>query len=255
MEENRDTAVRQIDISPEIKQILSESPEQYFENWAEEEERILELQIKVETQREKRSRLRELLLTLFLCMVVSLVTAAFLQYVIRPIKILGPSMMDTLQDGDIVLLNKVTTRFLEPQRYDIIVFRPDTGRFSEYGVRMEEENVSFVKRIIGLPGEVVYIDPDGRIHIAESFCDGEFINDYVLEENFGKEEITNCERLHYATEDNPAILGEDEYFVMGDNRNNSTDSRKVYVGPIRRSQIEGIVIFRLFPLKGFGKLE
>lgn len=133
----------------------------------------------------------------------------------------GSSMNPTLQNGDNLIVDKLSYRFGKPQRFDIIVF--------PYKYK---ENTNYIKRIIGLPGETVQIDFDGNIYI-----DGQ-----VLEEDYGLETILNPGN---AVE--PITLGDDEYFVMGDNRNNSEDSRFSDVGPIKRSDIIGKAWVRIYP--------
>ncbi len=143
----------------------------------------------------------------------------------------GISMEDTLQDGDRLWADKLTYRFSDPQRFDIIIFPPQYDPDSKY-----------IKRIIGLPGETVYIDEEGNIYI-----DGE-----ILEEDYGKETI-RAELRNLASQE--ITLGEDEYFVLGDNRNESLDSRYEIVGLVKRSDIFGKAVFRLWPLSGFGFLD
>ncbi len=143
----------------------------------------------------------------------------------------GSSMEETLQDGDRLWADKLTYRFSDPERFDIIIFPPQYDPDSK-----------FIKRIIGLPGETVYIDEEGNIYI-----DGE-----ILEENYGKEVIRADLRGLAAVE---ITLGEDEYFVLGDNRNESLDSRYEVVGTVKRSDIFGKAVFRLWPLSGFGVLD
>ena len=98
----------------------------------------------------------------------------------------------------------------------------------------------YIKRIIGLPGETVQIDENGNI----------YINGELLEENYGAETIQNPGRAA-----KPITLGDDEYFVMGDNRNNSKDSRSEEVGNVKRSQIIGRAWLRIWPLNKFGLLK
>ncbi len=114
-------------------------------------------------------------------------------------------MENTLSDGDNLIVDKITYRFSDPKRYDIIVFP------YQY-----EDNTYFIKRIIGLPGETVQI-VDGTIYI-----DGE-----ALQESYGREVMKNS-----GLAADPITLGDDEYFVLGDNRNDSTDSRDPSVGKI-----------------------
>lgn len=133
----------------------------------------------------------------------------------------GSSMEDTLSDGDNLIVDRISYRFNDPQRYDVVVFP------YQY-----EENTYYIKRIIGLPGEVVKIDSNGNI----------YINGEKLEETYGTEKIANAGLA--STE---IVLATDEYFVLGDNRNNSTDSRFEAVGNIKGSDIIGRAWVRLYP--------
>lgn len=141
----------------------------------------------------------------------------------------GSSMADTLQNGEHLYVEKISYRFDALDRFDIIVFYP-------YGRENEEY---YVKRIIGLPGETVQII-DSEI----------YINGELLEEDYGKEEIEDPGR---AAE--PITLAEDEYFVLGDNRNISKDSRTYEVGNVKKQNIGGKAIFRIKPLSRFGLID
>ena len=141
----------------------------------------------------------------------------------------GRSMNPNLNDGDNLIVEKLSYRFRDPQRFDIIVFPPQGA-----------PNEHYIKRIIGLPGETVQIDYEGNI----------YINGEILEEDYGLETIQNPGR---AAE--PITLGEDEYFVLGDNRNNSTDSRTEKVGNVKRNTITGRAWVRIWPLSEFGVLK
>lgn len=140
----------------------------------------------------------------------------------------GSSMESTLQDGDNLICDKITYRFKDPKRFEIIVFP------FQY-----EEHTYFIKRIIGLPGEKVRIDDSGTI----------YINGQVLKDSYGREVIEDPGRAR-----SEITLGSDEYFVMGDNRNNSMDSRTDAVGNIKRSQIIGRVVLRIYPFDKWGNL-
>ncbi|MBQ5375559.1 MAG: signal peptidase I, partial [Lachnospiraceae bacterium] len=96
------------------------------------------------------------------------------------------------------------------------------------------------KRIIGLPGETVRIDTDGKI----------YVNEALLDENYGYETIEDPGRAIETL-----VLGEDEYFVLGDNRNNSRDSRDPMVGNISRDRIVGKAFIRIYPFDKFGVLK
>ena len=136
----------------------------------------------------------------------------------------GRSMEGTLSDKDNLIVEKLSYRFSDPERFDIIVFP------FKY-----EEDTYYIKRIIGLPGETVYIDEEGVIYI-----DGT-----PLSENYGKEIIDKENR---GRAEQPIVLGADEYFVLGDNRNHSADSRTYEVGNVKRSEIIGKAFIRIWPL-------
>ncbi len=152
-----------------------------------------------------------------------------IHYVGQRTKVQGGSMQPTLHDGDNLIVDKLTYRFSEPKRFDIIVFP------YEY-----KDKTYYIKRIIGLPGETVRIDTDGNI----------YINGEILNEDYGAETILDPGRA--VTE---ITLAGDEYFVLGDNRNNSSDSRDPSVGNIRRSRIIGKAWVRIWPLKDIGFLK
>ena len=135
----------------------------------------------------------------------------------------GESMYPALHNKDNLIVDKISYRFSDPRRYDIIVF--------PYHYK---DRTYYIKRVIGLPGETVQIR-EGKIYI-----DG---NELI--EHFSEEKI---EQAALASE--PITLGEDEYFVLGDNRNASEDSRFPDVGTIKRKEIIGRAWIRIWPLDG-----
>ena len=138
----------------------------------------------------------------------------------------GSSMNPTLTDLDNVLVNRVTYAFSEPQRFDIVVFE-----------LKNEPGTFYIKRVIGLPGETVTIR-DGEVYINGARLEGDvYGNAPVRRPGRAAEGVT---------------LGEGEYFVMGDNRNNSLDSRFNEPGSIQRHQLIGKVLLRIWPLSSFG---
>lgn len=161
-------------------------------------------------------------------------------------EVVGHSMEDTLHDGESVWLDKLSYRLHEPERYDIVVFP------------VEDSETYFIKRIIGLPGETVYIDENGDIYIGTTETiyedtDGTLHNEAEkLSEDYGKNTIQENMRGIAAK---PVTLGENEYFIMGDNRNNSKDSRSEEIGPISGDRLQGKAVFRLWPWKKFGKID
>lgn len=171
---------------------------------------------------------KDLVNLLIYIIAVIIICWAVLTFVGQRTEVSGDSMNDTLSDGDSLWIDKLSYRFEDPERYDIVVFP-------------YSDDTYYIKRIIGLPGETVYIDEDGVI----------YINDEPLEDDiYGKETIDPSKR---GVASEPITLGEDEYFVMGDNRNNSRDSRIADVGNITIDQIEGKAVFRF--TGGFGKIE
>ena len=177
----------------------------------------------------KKSVIKEILSTSIYLLCVLIVTYLIIHYVGQRTEVQGSSMEPTLQNADNLIVDKISYRVREPQRFDIIVF---PFQF--------EEDTYYIKRIIGMPGEKVRIDWDGTVYI-----DGE-----ALEEGDGLEVIQDPGRAVDEIE-----LGEDEYFVLGDNRNNSTDSRAELVGNIHKDDIIGRAWVRIYPFEKFGKLK
>lgn len=173
--------------------------------------------------------IKEILSTSLYLLVVLCLTYLVITYVGQRTQVIGSSMETTLSNDDNLIVDKISYRFREPKRFDIIVFP------YEYA-----DETYYIKRVIGLPGESVRIDTSGQI----------YINDSVLEESYGKEVIKEPGRAFETI-----TLGEDEYFVMGDNRNNSSDSRDPSVGNIHRNKIIGRAFIRIWPLQKFGILK
>ena len=156
--------------------------------------------------------------------------AIIIQFVVQRDVVDGESMRNTLQDEDSILVDKLTYQFSDPKRFDIVLFPYGEG----------DQELCFIKRVIGLPGETVQISRSGDI----------FINGEYLDENYGLEEIQPDKRYMAA---DGYTLKDDEYFVMGDNRNNSYDSRQN--GGVTRDDIIGRAIFRIYPLKSIGVVK
>lgn len=159
----------------------------------------------------KKNYFRELLPYFIIILVVIFIKV----FIVSPIRVNGESMDSTLHDGDIMLLDEVSYRFSDIQRFDIVVIH----REDEY----------LIKRVIGLPGEKIkYVD--GKL----------YVNGKYVKEDF----------KHKKTNDFSAIIDEKNYFVMGDNRTNSTDSRSF--GTVSRDQILGKTSLTIFPFSRFG---
>ncbi len=151
------------------------------------------------------------------------------QFVLEKIAVSGTSMQNTLQDGDQVLIEKVSRYFDGPERFDIIVFTKQHGTGEK----------KYIKRVIGLPGETVQI-------IDQVI----FINGEPLTENYGLDEMR---RAGIAADG--LTLGEGEYFVLGDHRSISSDSREETVGVVKKSEIDGVVVFRIYPWDKIGTVD
>ena len=179
-------------------------------------------------ERTAKNMVKEVLSMALYIAVVLCITFLVVRYVGQRTQVDGHSMENTLFDGDNLIVDKISYRFREPKRYEIIVF--------PYHYK---EDTYYIKRIIGLPGETVQIR-DGEIYI-----DGA-----ILEEDYGKETMLTSGRAADQIQ-----LGEDEYFVLGDNRNHSEDSRFDDVGNIERSEIIGRAFIRIWPFERFGLLK
>lgn len=161
--------------------------------------------------------------------VFNLIIFYFQTCVIQYTTVSGASMENTLHDHDVLLVDKFSYGLADPKRFDVVVFTP------------EETNPKqlYVKRVIGLPGETVQI-------IGDTI----FINDEALDEDYGNSMI-----VYQGIAAIPIVLGEDEYFVLGDNRCLSKDSRYSEIGFVSRSQIKGKVFFRLQPENQIGFIK
>ena len=160
---------------------------------------------------------------------VILLSWLLIHFVVQRTDVNGYSMYPTLDHADQLLADKISYRFRDPERFEIIIF---PYRYAD--------RTYFIKRIIGLPGETVRIDEEGQIWI-----DGE-----ILEEDYGYEVIT-----YQGLAEQEIQLGEDEYFVLGDNRTVSEDSRYPEVGNIRRDELIGRAWLRIYPFSKFGVLK
>lgn len=177
---------------------------------------------------QERSIIRELFGWIVYILIIVGLTYLIITFVGQRTRVSGSSMETTLSDGDNLIVDKVSYRFGEPKRYEIIVFP------YQY-----EENTYYIKRIIGLPGETVQVT-DGAV----------YINGQKLDENYGNEAMQGS-----GIAEEPITLGEDEYFVLGDNRNHSADSRDASVGVLHRKDLLGRAWIRIWPFNKFGVIK
>lgn len=166
----------------------------------------------------------------FIFEIIIIIVCAFLisNFVIGRGIVNGQSMETTLHDRDQVLVDRMTYRFSNPNRFDIVI------------VDFPGQQDLFVKRIIGLPGEKIAIK-ENRLYVNGKYIAEDFLSKNTITQNF------STELLLPKTQ---GIIPPGEYFVMGDNRSNSTDSRML--GTITKKRIVGIVRVRIYP---FDKLR
>lgn len=151
-------------------------------------------------------------------------------YLVQPFFVKGASMEPAFEDSDYLLINEISYRFSEPARGDVIVFR-----------NPEDRRQFFIKRIIGLPNETIEIKDNKVIIYNEEKLDG-----FILSESYLK--------LDQETLGNMLLrLGVNEYFVLGDNRLQSSDSRRW--GPVDKTLITGKTFLRAWPFSRFDKIE
>ena len=181
-----------------------------------------------DSKKEKsKPNIKKNLIAFGICVVIAIVIALIItNFVASQTKVEGNSMESTLENGDDIIVEKFSYLTNNPERYDIIVFR-------------ESESVNYIKRVIALPGETIQIT-EGKI----------YINERAIFDAYG-----NAKMEDGGIAEKPIKLGQDEYFVLGDNRNASKDSRDKAVGVIKRDQIIGKAWLRVLPFDNFGKLE
>ena len=158
-------------------------------------------------------------------------------FIASPIKVQGTSMLPTLEQGDYMLLYKLKMKVKGLNRFDIVVVKLSDG--------------DIIKRVIGLPGETVKYEVKEEEGETKGIL---YVDGKVIEEEFldNEAKTSTCIRENKLCGEG-VTLGQDEYFVMGDNRKVSHDSR--YIGPIKKDQIKGITELRLFPFTKFGNIK
>ena len=171
-------------------------------------------------------RLRAVVVWIFQIAIVCLIAFVCVWYFGQKVSTVGDSMKPVLKNGDVTLTNRIVYSASSPKRGDIIAFKPNGNENSHY----------YIKRIVGLPGETIEFK-EGNI----------FINGKQIKETYQTTEIKDVGIV-----DEPINLGNDEFFVLGDDRQNSEDSRSADIGNIKRTEIEGKVWFILLPKDNFG---
>lgn len=150
------------------------------------------------------------------------------QYLFANYIVNGESMMPTIEEGNRLLVNKIELEFRSPERFDLIVFHAN-------------ENEDYIKRVIGLPGDTIEYEND-QLYVNGEAVDEPYLDEYkeALVEGQLTEDFTLQEKTGQKT------VPEDHYFVLGDNRRHSYDSR--HIGFINQKEIVGIVNLRYWPL-------
>ncbi|MBO4902770.1 MAG: signal peptidase I [Lachnospiraceae bacterium] len=184
-----------------------------------------------EQKKKKKSFGRRLVKSLFdfgvFILIVLVLTYLISAFVAQRVLVHNVSMQDTLTEGDVLIMDKLTYRIRDPKRYEIICFNSDY------------EREGLIKRVIGLPGETVMIS-EGMI----------FINGNQVKDVKGLPKIEDP-----GLAANEIHLGNDEYFVVGDNREKSIDSRSAEIGNVKRDEILGKAALRIYPFDRFGLLK
>ena len=178
-----------------------------------------------------REILETLLLTALIFFAVNALTARF--------KIDGTSMNNTFQDGQYILVSRMNYVVFNPQRGDVVVFVPPNSPENSFWERILglPGETDFIKRVIGVPGDEIAID-QGRV----------YVNGVLLYEPYIREPM-------FSNSPQSWVLGTDQYFVMGDNRNASQDSRLPHIGPISKTRMVGQVLAIYFPLESLVWVE
>ena len=180
------------------------------------------------SEKKEKSTAQNILGTIAYIIGVCVFVFLILHFVGQRTVVNGSSMDTTLANGQNLVMDKLSYRFHDPERYDIIVFP-----------YQHAENTYYIKRIIGLPGDTVQVI-DGYM----------YINGKKLDEHYGAEVM---EDPGIAAE--PIKLGDDEYFVLGDNRNHSSDSRVASVGVLTRDMLIGRAWVRIYPFNKIGVIK
>ena len=176
-----------------------------------------------------RKIIKELAGWLVYIVIVVIIAWGFVTFVAQRTQVSGSSMETTLSDGDQLIVDKISYQFREPERFEIIVFP------YQY-----EAGTYYIKRIIGLPGETVQVS-GGAVYI-----NGELLESDI----YGLEPMTSAGEAA-----DPITLGPDEYFVLGDNRNHSSDSRDPSVGVLHREELIGKAWVRIYPFDKMGVIR
>ena len=199
----------------------------------EQKQEVFEEREKETTGRKKKEKKS---MPIALQLVLLVVMVVVLRNVMGTVLVKGSSMEPNFNHGDLVFINKLSTSVGSPDYGDVVICKLEEG--SGY------ENI--IKRVIGLPGdEIDIVENDDDEDVYDLYVNGEYI-----EEDFLGEPMMTDGNIEY-----PFEVPENSYFVMGDNRNESLDSRKESVGAIHKDDLMGKVVLRLYPFSDFGLID
>ncbi len=185
------------------------------------------------SKKSKLSETKEKLLNIFFQWFIIILSGAIFGYALitfggQTIKVIGPSMNPTLEDGEVVIVNKLVYKLSDVKRYDVIAYS-----------LIENDGYFDIKRVIGMPGETISIK-DGYIYINDKKLTNSPYTDKIITAGLAADTIS---------------LGDGEYFVMGDNVNNSEDSRYSNIGNISKAEILGKVSYIIKSDDSKGKVK
>ena len=184
------------------------------------EKKVIEAEVKNEVP--KKSIKQEIFEWIMVFVVAAALAFVVRTFIFEPVRVDGASMMDTLVDGEYMIATKFDYLLGDPERFDIVICNyPNTN-----------DGMYRVKRVIGMPGDII------QLLFGQLYVNGEHV-----EQDFDMHSITE----NYG----PYTVPQDHYFVLGDNRNNSKDSRSALVGPLPRNMIKGHVRAVVFPFGNF----
>lgn len=197
----------------------------------------MRIRFEEEMKKERRRKIvKELVIFLLLAVVVVFLAWIIIHYAMKKVSVIGSAMETTLYNGEDVIVNKTSYVIFSPKREQIIAFYPESDDENEVS---ESDSDILIRRVIGLPGEKVSIR-DGKVYIDGQECKEKY--DFPLMKSGGSasEEVT---------------LGEDEYFVLSDNRNDMDDSRNPSFTKVKEENIIGKVLLRFSPFSLLGGPE
>lgn len=168
--------------------------------------------------------MKKILKEIYPYIIIIIIVLLVKHFLVAPVRVVGPSMEHTLLNGDIMILDKISYRFNEIKRFDIVV--------------VDSEESLIIKRIIGIPGDKIEYK-DNKLHINDKHYKENYLDGDTITNDFSLKEITNADKIP-----------EGYYFVLGDNREESKDSR--LIGLIKKDQIQGKAKLTLFPFSRIG---